>query len=80
MSEQTHSPYSEAQEIPEDASMPPSQENSDYFEEMTRTPFYGTVEELAKEASEYIRKNPLKASLISLGAGFMVGLLLNRKR
>jgi ElaB/YqjD/DUF883 family membrane-anchored ribosome-binding protein len=36
------------------------------------------ADDLQKEAEEYIRANPLKAVLLALGAGFVVGTLLKR--
>jgi ElaB/YqjD/DUF883 family membrane-anchored ribosome-binding protein len=36
------------------------------------------ADDLQKEAEQYIRANPLKAVLIALGAGFVVGTLLKR--
>ncbi|ACF14996.1 hypothetical protein Ctha_2547 [Chloroherpeton thalassium ATCC 35110] len=76
MSEQQKTSYQD--EFSEETAQNP--QKMDLLEQVTATPLYGAVEQLAKEASEYIRKNPLKASLISLGAGLVVGLLLNRKK
>lgn len=36
------------------------------------------ADDIQKEAEQYIRANPLKAVLIALGAGFVVGTLLKR--
>lgn len=78
MSEQPQQPYQEDEACSEETSQTPQE--TDYIKEIMATPLYGAVEQLAQEASEYIRENPVKASLISLGAGLVVGLLLNRKK
>jgi ElaB/YqjD/DUF883 family membrane-anchored ribosome-binding protein len=41
---------------------------------------YEQIEKVFDEAKEYIRKNPARAMLYSLGAGAVLGLFMRKKR
>jgi len=41
---------------------------------------YGKIQDKVSQAGEYIRDNPIPSVLYSLGAGFVLGLLLHRRR
>ncbi|ASQ91134.1 hypothetical protein CHL67_09585 [Prosthecochloris sp. GSB1] len=41
---------------------------------------YGKIQDKVSKAGEFIRDNPIPSVLYSLGAGFVLGLLLHRKR
>ncbi|NTV45028.1 MAG: hypothetical protein HGB11_00515 [Chlorobiales bacterium] len=53
---------------------------SQYYGQFKATPAYHAIKKAGEDTVEYVKKNPVKAALISLGAGFLVGLLFSRKR
>ncbi|KER09535.1 MAG: hypothetical protein HY22_10490 [[Candidatus Thermochlorobacteriaceae] bacterium GBChlB] len=50
-----------------------------YYEQLQETPQYQTVKRAADNVATYIEKNPIQSALIALGAGVLIGLLLNRR-
>ncbi|NTW11108.1 MAG: hypothetical protein HGA26_07095, partial [Chlorobiaceae bacterium] len=41
---------------------------------------YEQIEKIFEETKEYIRKNPARAMLYSLGAGAVLGLFMRKRR
>ncbi len=50
-----------------------------YYEQLQETPQYQTVKRAADNLATYIEKNPIQSALMALGAGVLIGLLLNRR-
>ncbi|NTW50283.1 MAG: hypothetical protein HGB19_11255 [Chlorobiales bacterium] len=53
---------------------------SEYYAHLKTTPVYQTLKKAGDDSIDFIKKNPVKAALISLGAGLLVGFLFSRKR
>ena len=50
------------------------------FNQFRESEQYEEIREKATSVKEYIKDNPIPSVLYSLGAGFLLGLLLHRKR
>lgn len=53
---------------------------SEYYAHLKTSPAYHALKKAGEDTIDFIKENPVKASLISLGAGLLVGLLFSRKR
>ena len=57
-----------------------SSQLSEAFTDFTKSETYHQLQETAGKFKEYVKKNPVPATLYSLSAGFLAGLLLKRRR
>jgi ElaB/YqjD/DUF883 family membrane-anchored ribosome-binding protein len=56
-----------------------SEQLSGAFKDFTKSQRYRQLQTSAEKAKDYIRNNPLPATLYALGAGMFLGFLLKRK-
>ncbi|MBC8044479.1 MAG: hypothetical protein IAF08_13655 [Rhizobacter sp.] len=65
-----------------DAAGSVAEQLSTYYEQLLETPQFKSVQHATEQAVEsvtdYVEKNPVQSVLISLGAGLIAGLILNR--
>lgn len=57
-----------------------SSEYSELYEQLKDSKVVTNLKPLVHQGISYIQKNPIQSSLIALGSGLLLGLLLNRRR